>query len=538
MPRMLLGSCLFTLVGACAPAAEALIFSQQPTLLEVPHGDLHASIAALPADAQAKALQLLADKPVADVESLRVTTTGHVWYKCCDLDHSALLAQIPAQNPPAITSKAAVSVDNPPKRHSKAGAPKIIYLDFNGGTVTGTEWNTSRGITSWKAKPYSTDADFTTFSDAEQANIIAIWERVAQDYSSFDVDVTTEQPTLGPNTAWAMITGIRDVDGKPLPHAGAGGVAFVNVFGRADFQKLSPAWVTDYGSNDVDATAAIADATSHEVGHNLGLSHDGNSQRPYESGFSAGSDAPSWGPLMGAPYGMTVSHWSKGDYVDANNKEDDLAIIAKNLPLVSDDHGGPSNPTGLTIAGKAFSSSGLIGNTDDKDSFRLSFGQGAMTATVTTYNTTGTTNGGNLKARLTLASANGAVIATSAANAGTGATLATNVEAGTYILTVDTVICGTPLASRNGFTTYGNMGTYTLKGTGEQSSTNNGTDSGGGGAVIPNNNAGGQGTDRPMATYDGAQQGNGGGGCGLGSSLGALLCAMVLMFLRMTLRKP
>ena len=40
------------------------------------------------------------------------------------------------------------------------------------------------------AVAFSTDSDFATFSTAEQTAIKRIWQRVAEDYAPFDVDVT------------------------------------------------------------------------------------------------------------------------------------------------------------------------------------------------------------------------------------------------------------------------------------------------------------------------------------------------------------
>jgi hypothetical protein len=42
--------------------------------------------------------------------------------------------------------------------------------------------------------PYDTDKSAATFSVSEQADIIAIWRAVAEDYAPFDVDITTEDP--------------------------------------------------------------------------------------------------------------------------------------------------------------------------------------------------------------------------------------------------------------------------------------------------------------------------------------------------------
>ena len=76
----------------------------------------------------------------------------------------------------------------------------------------------------------------------------------------------------------------------------------------------------------------IAEAASHEIGHNLGLSHDGTSTQGYYGGQGA------WAPIMGVGYSYSISQWSKGEYFDANNQEDDLQIIQNHgATLVPDD---------------------------------------------------------------------------------------------------------------------------------------------------------------------------------------------------------
>ena len=82
----------------------------------------------------------------------------------------------------------------------------IIVL-LMGATVTNTAWNTSENWTAFQAVAFSTDSDFGTFSDAEQTAIKRIWQRVAEDYAPFNVDVTTEAPaSIGMRTAVALIT--------------------------------------------------------------------------------------------------------------------------------------------------------------------------------------------------------------------------------------------------------------------------------------------------------------------------------------------
>ena len=69
----------------------------------------------------------------------------------------------------------------------------------------------------------------------------------------------------------------------------------------------------------------IAEAASHEMGHNMGLSHDGTSSLTYYGGHGATASSPSWGPIMGTGYGRNVSQWSKStEYYDGNQAQDDF----------------------------------------------------------------------------------------------------------------------------------------------------------------------------------------------------------------------
>ena len=43
---------------------------------------------------------------------------------------------------------------------------------------------------------WTLDGDAATFNDAEREAIQTIWQRVAEDYAPFDVDVTTQDPGL------------------------------------------------------------------------------------------------------------------------------------------------------------------------------------------------------------------------------------------------------------------------------------------------------------------------------------------------------
>lgn len=116
------------------------------------------------------------------------------------------------------------------------------------------------GAFSFPFRPLST---FTVFS------------RVAEDYAPFNVDVTTEEPAeITRSVLHAIIVAAKQRDGVTYMPSGdrAGGVAFLNVFGVPN-SFLRPALV--FYDNLASQADYFAEATSHELGHNFGLSHDG-----------------------------------------------------------------------------------------------------------------------------------------------------------------------------------------------------------------------------------------------------------------------
>ena len=94
-----------------------------------------------------------------------------------------------------------------------------------------------------------------------------------------------------------------------FPPTAGGGIAYVSVFDDSSLGFYSPALV--YYNNLGGALAGhnIVEAASHEVGHNMGLNHDGRTDgTEYHDGTSNGN----WGPIMGIGYGRDLSQWSKG----------------------------------------------------------------------------------------------------------------------------------------------------------------------------------------------------------------------------------
>lgn len=535
LPARSLPLALLSLLALSAlSGAEVQVFSATTALAEVPAGPLRDTLSTLDVAAQTRALSALAGLPRADVASLGADQVGRLYYTCTACDHPHAHEGAPALRAPTV-SHAAVPISSPPIRHSKRGAEAVIYLDFNGGVVTGRAWNDNPAfgsVSSWTCLPYSLDADLTTFSDAEQAAIITVWERVAEDYAPFDINVTTELPArFTTKTAWVMITPTVDANDKKLPHDGMGGVAYVNVFGEADFATYSPAWVTDQDP------IYIADAASHEVGHNLGLGHDGGGGREYEDGFAATATAPSWGPIMGAPYDMAVSQWSKGQYAGATNGQDDLAIIAAKTAYRTDDYDGTiDDADSLSTTNGSIAGKGIIETTADVDMFRLNMGSGDVSIAAVPFSGTTEDGGGNLDIQLALLDSEGTAVATSRTVPDTGTILTATVTSGTYYLSVSPDSAGNPFAS-NGYVIYGSLGQYTISGTVPGGGGGNGTGDGSGGTGVnpidtePGGAPGGSTQDWSSA------QGDSDSGCGLGGGSAVILGGSLLFLLRSRKRR-
>lgn len=219
------------------------------------------------------------------------------------------------------------------KLHSNKGAKHVIFLDFDGHT------NIEGKYKKWVYLPMNFEGSEDSFSDEEKTRIQLIWKVVAEDYLPFEIDVTTEQPLLEDlrktgdgDEKWGVRVVISQYDDDNGMHW-----ALNNSFTSAVDQEL----YVHQEDGDKNHPISIGDAVSHEVGHTLRLSHDGQ-RRPYID-YYPGYDTKKgeWSTIMGWTR-WSWSQWSKGEYRKSNNKEDDLAIIASDkngFGYRKDDHG-------------------------------------------------------------------------------------------------------------------------------------------------------------------------------------------------------
>ncbi len=242
-----------------------------------------------------------------------------------------------------------------------------IYLDFDGHITTGTLWNRSYGNV--ETPPYDRDGNVSSFSQAELHDIYEIWLRVSEDYAPFDVNVTTVEPTsdqLIKSSASDNEYGVRCCVGGSWEdwYESAGGVSYLGSF---TWDSDTPCYSF---SKSLGSASNAAAAASHEVGHSLGLRHDGiyelnGSETEYYDG------ANDWGPIMGSGYYVELTQWSKGEYERATNQEDDLSIIASNgFGYKEDDHRDLRvQATSFELASDGTLASGVIETNDDIDFF-------------------------------------------------------------------------------------------------------------------------------------------------------------------------
>ena len=344
--------------------------------------------------------------------------------------------------------------------HSKPGSNRLIYLDFNGHVAQNTAWSSSP----LNAQAYDIDSNPGEFSAAERNNIKEIWQRVAEDFAPFDVDVTTEEPApeliqrTGSND---MQYGTRAVITRSMPelcNKQCGGVAYVNSFSyysSAYPDAFIPAWVFfDQLGNGYPKY--VAEAASHEIGHNLNLNHDGTASVGYYTG--QGSGAAGWTPIMGVGYYKPVSQWDKGEFSGAKNFQDDVVVIAAaGASLRADDYADTA--AGASVLGgdsTAIAQNGIIERSTDVDVFAFTTGGGAAQVTVTPDSVAP-----NLDVALKILDAQGNTIAESNPVDKLSASLNATLNSGQYFLQVEGVGAGD---LTTGYSDYGSLGQYTITG--------------------------------------------------------------------------
>ena len=190
----------------------------------------------------------------------------------------------------------------------------VVYLEFYGTTISGTMWNVNGPIV----------AEHSGLTTEEISAVIA---HVRSQYSMYNILITDDINVYN-NAPYNKKQRVVITESNEWYGNGAGGVAYIGSWGWTD---QSPAWVfsklLNYNSH------YIAEAISHEFGHQLGLRHqcvctNGTVTADYNPGDGITA------PIMGVAYYVPAGSWWVGPTpLGCSNIQDDNQIITAKLGL-------------------------------------------------------------------------------------------------------------------------------------------------------------------------------------------------------------
>ncbi len=335
-----------------------------------------------------------------------------------------------------------------PKLNSLPSAPATIFLDFDGHYVVSGVWNGGMPITCAAAALSTTQ-------------ITNAFNRVAEDYRPFDINITTDSTVFIAAPFDKRIRIIITPTSSWYP--GVGGIAWIGSFVWGDD---TPAFVFSdkLGPNNVKY---IAECCSHESGHSVGLSHqskyDGvdctNPLEAYNSGQGTGEQA--WAPVMGNGYYRNMTNWNNGPTpYGCTSVQDNLSIITSynGFGFRPDDYGDVIDNSAYKINAVNFNIPGIISTNTDKDVFKITFlKSNSIYLTVMPFSAGTNNDGANLDIKVELYNGAGTLLNTYNPLTTMSATIDTGLVAGTYYIVVD----GTGNANIG---EYGSLGAYTISG--------------------------------------------------------------------------
>jgi hypothetical protein len=247
-----------------------------------------------------------------------------------------------------------------PVLSSYPSASAVIFLDFDGQTVDNTAWNYNGPI-------------YCGSSGMNTTQIIEVFNRVAEDYRPFNINVTTDSTKYFAAPA-AKRTRVILTDSSSW-YGSAGGVSFVGSFSWGDD---TPCFVFSalLGHNKKN----VSEAASHEAGHTLGLYHqstyNASCVKTSEYNYGQGSGEIGWAPIMGVGYYQNMTLWNNGpNSYGCNNIQSDLDVVTSvtnGFSFRTDDYAGTfAGATTAAFTNNQFNINGVIEKNSDSDMIKF-----------------------------------------------------------------------------------------------------------------------------------------------------------------------
>jgi hypothetical protein len=162
---------------------------------------------------------------------------------------------------------------------------------------------------------------------------------------------------------------------------------------------------------------------------------------------------------MGVGYDSELTQWSRGEYSDAGNQEDDLDIITgqNGFGYRADDYSDSlNNAAALVMNGSSVENYGIIEQNTDYDWFSFTTTTGNLNLNINAFE-----RGANLDILAELYNSAGQLVQSANPVGALSANFAVNLVPGEYFLSVTGTGQGSPTT---GYSDYGSLGQYSITG--------------------------------------------------------------------------
>ncbi len=322
----------------------------------------------------------------------------------------------------------------------------VLFLDFDGHTVENTAWNVD-------------DPIVCSGSGLDNTKITEIFNRVAEDYRPFNINVTTDSTKYWGAQADRRMRVVVTVSSEW--YGSAGGVAWTNSFIWGD---NTPCFVFSALLNY--NTKNISEACAHEAGHTLGLYHQAvynascGMTSPYNYGQGLGEIG--WAPIMGVGYYQNFTVWHNGpNAYGCTNYQNELLVLTttNGFDYRKDDHKATfDSATNAPFVSNQFTVSGVVERNTDQDLIKFSQpALGRFRLNAIPYNVGTGNSGSDLDLQVTLYNSSFTQLNVYNPGALLNSVIDSNLNAGVYYIKVEGR--GNVYAPN-----YASLGSYSLQG--------------------------------------------------------------------------